>query len=327
MKRELNLKDAIFIYGISLVGMLIFSVVSAMVPEGNLQIYLSYLFPQIAYIVATVVYVKARKVAFFGNEIFSYRVNPLGILLTLPILVGVFCQDLIIAQAFSWLVELTGVTPSIIMPTMNNAKEIIIAIILLCVLPAIGEEMLYRGVFLHSMKRYGATFAVVVSGIIFALTHFNVAQIVHQCILGMILSYVTLVSGRLIYAMVIHFVNNLVAIILPIVIPSYNNLATLNTTSVLIMLAMMVAGIIILYPSLFGFAKIAGRREFSRRECNFFTLFSKNARALWYNNMNECEEELALPAKVALKQPIFIGFMVFLVVMSVASFALEMMVI
>ena len=326
MKREMTIKDAIFIYGISLVGMLIFSVASAMVPEGNLQIYLSYLFPQIAYIVATVVYVKARKVAFFGNEIFSYRVNPLGILLTLPILVGVFCQDLIIAQAFSWLVELTGVTPSIVMPTMNNAGEIILAIVFLCVLPAIGEEILYRGVFLHSMKNYGATFAVVTSGIIFALTHFNVAQLVHQCILGIVLSYMTLVSGRLIYAIALHFVNNVVAIILPILIPAYNNLAVANTTNALIMLVMMVVGIIILYPSLYGFTKTAGRREFSKKDCNFFMLFSKNARALWYNNMNELEEDVALTAKDALKQPIFIGFMVFLVVMSVFSFVLEMVV-
>lgn len=326
MKREINVKDAIFIYGIALLGMLIFSVISEFLPEGNLRIYASYLFPQLAYIVATIVYVKVKDVSFFKSEIFDCRLSHWGLVITLPVLVGVFCQDLFIAQGFTWLVELTGVTPSIVMPTMNNAGEIILAVIFLCVLPAIGEEILYRGVFLHSMKNYGATFAVVMSGIIFALTHFNVAQIVHQCILGMVLSYMTLVSGKLIYAVVLHFVNNLVAIILPIAIPAYNNLAVANTTNVLIMLVMMVVGIIILYPSLYSFTKTAGRRAFGKKECNFFMVFSKNARALWYNNMNELEEDVALTAKDAFKQPIFIGFMVFLVLMSVFSFVLEMVV-
>ena len=326
MKREVNVKDAIFMYGIALFGMLVFSVISEFLPEGNLRIYASYLFPQLAYIVATIVYVKVKNLSFFKSELFGVKLSPWGLIITVPILVGVFCQDLLVAQGFTWLVELTGVTPSIVMPTMNNAREIILAIVFLCVLPAIGEEILYRGVFLHSMKNYGATFAVVTSGIIFALTHFNVAQLVHQCILGIVLSYMTLVSGRLIYAIALHFVNNVVAIILPILIPAYNNLAVANTTNALIMLIMMAMGISILYPSLYGFTKTAGRREFSKKDCNFFMLFSKNARALWYNNMNELEEDVAITAKDALKQPIFIGFMVFLVVMSVFSFVLEMVV-
>ena len=110
MKREINVKDAIFIYGIALLGMLIFSVISEFLPEGNLRIYASYLFPQLAYIVATIVYVKVKDVSFFKSEIFDCRLSHWGLVITLPVLVGVFCQDLFIAQGFTWLVELTGVT-------------------------------------------------------------------------------------------------------------------------------------------------------------------------------------------------------------------------
>lgn len=89
-----------------------------------------------------------------------------------------------------------------------GTTEIIMYMIAISVIPAIFEELLFRGVIMQSLRRFGDPFALVVSSILFAMLHRNLLQGPNALLTGLVLGYFTLRSGSLIPAIIMHFVNN-----------------------------------------------------------------------------------------------------------------------
>ena len=106
-----------------------------------------------------------------------------------------------------------GVTPSMpdFSPPAYGRAETIIFLISISVFPAVFEELLFRGVILQSLRRFGDPFALICSSILFAMLHRNLIQGPNALLTGLVLGYFTLRSGSLIPAMVAHFVNNFMA--------------------------------------------------------------------------------------------------------------------
>ncbi len=77
------------------------------------------------------------------------------------------------------------------------------------VLPALIEEFALRVVVLGSLRRYGDAFAIFASALLFALMHGNMVQIPFAFILGLVFAYITVITGSVIPAIIIHFINNL----------------------------------------------------------------------------------------------------------------------
>ena len=90
-----------------------------------------------------------------------------------------------------------------------GTTEIIMHLIAISVVPAIFEELLFRGVVMQSLRRFGDPFALVVSSLLFAMLHRNLLQGPNAFVTGLVLGYFTLRSGSLIPAIIMHFVNNL----------------------------------------------------------------------------------------------------------------------
>jgi hypothetical protein len=61
-----------------------------------------------------------------------------------------------------------------------------------------------------------------------------------------------------------HFFNNLLAILLPLLLPAFNALNVCNIHNALILLGLSAIGIIVLYPSLAMLIRIAGDKRYSR---------------------------------------------------------------
>ena len=77
------------------------------------------------------------------------------------------------------------------------------------ILPAICEEFLHRGILLHAGKKAGnIRYSLIVSSILFGLTHLNINQFFYATILGGLIGYVSLVSDSIYPAIIIHFMNN-----------------------------------------------------------------------------------------------------------------------
>lgn len=85
-------------------------------------------------------------------------------------------------------------------------------IVLSALLPAIFEEFTHRGVALTALKERGSEMTqVVLSGLLFALMHTNIMQSFYAFVGGCIFGYITVRSGSMYPAMILHFTNNAVS--------------------------------------------------------------------------------------------------------------------
>lgn len=107
--------------------------------------------------------------------------------------------------------------------TVTSAAEAILYIIATAVVPAFAEEFAFRGIIMGSLRKYGDVFAIIASAVMFGLMHRNTTQIVFAFILGLIFGFITCKTNSIIPAIIIHFLNNLYAVILDI----------LNTTGII----------------------------------------------------------------------------------------------
>lgn len=73
----------------------------------------------------------------------------------------------------------------------------------------IMEEIIFRGVVLRHLEPYGKGFAIVMSAFAFGIFHGNLVQIPYAFLVGLVLGYVT-VEYNILWAMVLHMINNLV---------------------------------------------------------------------------------------------------------------------
>ncbi len=79
---------------------------------------------------------------------------------------------------------------------------------MIAVMPAICEEMLFRGVVLHGYRNHSMKTAIIMNGVLFGLFHLNGHQFVYTFFIGVALALVTWVTGSILPAMVMHFLNN-----------------------------------------------------------------------------------------------------------------------
>ena len=87
----------------------------------------------------------------------------------------------------------------------------LIAIVFICVLPAIFEEIFFRGLIQNGLsKKYGDIEALIIASIMFALLHLDPAAIFPIFLLSLMLGFVFIKTMNLIYPITLHFMNNLI---------------------------------------------------------------------------------------------------------------------
>ncbi len=93
--------------------------------------------------------------------------------------------------------------------TMNTVGELLFTIGLVALIPAVGEELFFRGTIqklIHS--KWGPHAAVWLTALIFSAIHFQFYGFVPRMMLGALMGYLLVWSGSLWYPIVAHFVNN-----------------------------------------------------------------------------------------------------------------------
>ena len=90
---------------------------------------------------------------------------------------------------------------------LGNVMYILIA---LAVLPAVTEEFIFRGILMQEYRAAGCsrTCAVMLSSLLFALIHFNIAQLPVYFFGGVVFGFVMTVADSLTAAVLVHFLNN-----------------------------------------------------------------------------------------------------------------------
>lgn len=96
----------------------------------------------------------------------------------------------------------------------DSPFELAFVLAVIAFLPAFAEELLFRGLVQGTMEKVLKPLAsAVVTGVIFAVFHLNVINLVPLIFLGIYFGYLRMKSQSVIIAMTAHFLNNALAVI------------------------------------------------------------------------------------------------------------------
>lgn len=170
-------------------------------------------------------YNKLLRVNPFKASKISFKLNPINILLAVVIgAITLFGLNNIIS-VFDALFQKMGHIPNELPLPLDNGWWFALNLVLLAVIPAIVEELIFRGIIYNGLKQYGKVTAIVVSAVLFSLIHGNIDQTVYPFLFGLILAYIMFKTDNIIYSMLAHFINN--AIVL-----TFNFIYTLNPSMI-----------------------------------------------------------------------------------------------
>ena len=133
-----------------------------------------------------------------------------GIKLTFPIIIPTVVLVIVVSLLTSVIIEwLTGVRNAV-----NIGDSLAVALISHALLPAVLEEMLFRYLPMRFLSGYSKKVCILVSAIFFSLMHHNLFSIPYAFVAGVIFMAVDLMFDSLIPSILIHFLNNVLSILL-----------------------------------------------------------------------------------------------------------------
>ena len=100
-------------------------------------------------------------------------------------------------------------------PVPQSEAELVTSILTLAAMPAICEELLFRGFVLSAWESRGTWFAMGVTAVLFALLHGNLYGIPAYLLVGAVAGYLAFALDSLYAAMIYHTVYNASCLVLP----------------------------------------------------------------------------------------------------------------
>ncbi len=142
------------------------------------------------------------------------RPRPLHMLLSAAMALAAIAAFYPIATGVQQLFALMGYILEPLYPDYySSAGRLVMGLFGMALLPAMGEELLLRGVVFGGMRRTGTMRAIGLSALIFALMHGSPVQFVHQLMIGLLMAYIVYMTGSLYNSVLFHFVNNAVVLV------------------------------------------------------------------------------------------------------------------
>ena len=132
----------------------------------------------------------------------------------LPIIfvgLGVSMLGNILSSMFTAFLETIGFSDySASLPTDTSSGWHVPLLVMLggAVLPALVEEFALRGIALGALKKFGNSFAIITTAILFGMMHGNIEQIPFAFMLGLYLAFAVIRTGTMWTAVAIHLINN-----------------------------------------------------------------------------------------------------------------------
>lgn len=89
-----------------------------------------------------------------------------------------------------------------------------------CIIGPVFEELIFRGVLLEALRKYGNAFGIIASSIMFGLAHANYVQFIPAMVIGMVWAFTVIKTGSLIPTVTLHIINNTVAALISAMLTS-----------------------------------------------------------------------------------------------------------
>jgi membrane protease YdiL (CAAX protease family) len=144
------------------------------------------------------------------NLLEYFSIDKKGITITLYAIFPTVLIVLAVSLVTSFVIEgLTGATNQV-----DIGDSLAIAILNHAVLPALLEEMLFRYLPMRLLLRHSPKVCLFVSAFFFALVHHDLFSIPYAFVAGIVFMVVDIMCDSVIPSLIIHFVNNLMSVIL-----------------------------------------------------------------------------------------------------------------
>jgi len=195
---EITLSNVTIVRWATLLGQLLFilapTVWLARMRHGNLPVFFRIRVPELRHLVATMIAVFALQ-----QMLQAYMVAQ--DMIPLP-------QDL--QRILDTLKKLLEETERVLVQA-NGRGEFLFVLLVVALVPAVSEELLFRGLVQRNFEEAVGWRGPVITGIIFGLYHFNPFTLVPLVVLGVYFGFIVYRSGNITLSMSAHFFNNFIA--------------------------------------------------------------------------------------------------------------------
>ena len=142
------------------------------------------------------------------------KTNPLWLIVSIVLLLAMFMGFGFVNGVIESLVQSIGLKSPTSSITILTVTDVVVYTITLAIIPAVFEEMFFRGLMLNAMSGVKRIYSALIVSLCFALYHGSLTQFFYQFIFGLGLCFLAIVSKSVIACMVAHFLNNFLIIIL-----------------------------------------------------------------------------------------------------------------
>ena len=143
---------------------------------------------------------------------FSFKkIKPISILYAVLIGIGVSIIVSFISNFFATIISFLGaesITQQQVDLNNYSVGMFFVTVLTSCLLPGICEEVAHRGMLVGAYKKFGTTFAIVISAVMFGLLHMNIYQCFYAFFVGLFFAFVCIYTRSIIPGMIMHFMNN-----------------------------------------------------------------------------------------------------------------------
>ncbi len=116
---------------------------------------------------------------------------------------------MLLANIQEFLLNLFGFSAIYSLEAATSSADSFSMFLYASLLAPISEEILFRGLILRSLAPHGKRFAILLSAFLFGIFHGNLVQSPFAFLVGIVLGY-TALEYNILWAMVLHMINNLV---------------------------------------------------------------------------------------------------------------------
>jgi len=188
------------------------------------SIYLRILIPQALILVPILVFCRIRKVKL--REIVSFgRMKPSTVVLT--IVCTYLLNPLLVLLN---MISLFFTTSEVAELTSSIEQNLLLNTLMIAVLPAIIEELMFRGVIFHTYRKQKVAAGVLLSAFLFGCMHMNFNQFIYTFVFGIYLALLVEATGSIFSSMIAHFTMNFSSVLLTFLMNKLTNvMESVNT--------------------------------------------------------------------------------------------------
>jgi len=210
---------------------LLYMALSLGLPRGSVVNEVASFLIEIGFLATVFIVALATKTNVFKATKLNTKPKTYQVALTAVIALIAYFGFSAMTNAFIDFLELVGYSSSSSPIVVNVWWKYLLYTFTMAAVPAFCEELLFRGLIYQGLRKWSKVGAVFISALLFMLMHGSPDQTVHQFILGIILALVFNATGSIWCPMLLHFLNNFIALTLSFIYSQAGDASVAETAS------------------------------------------------------------------------------------------------